>query len=458
MWNATADEWQPVGSGVQATSKVTFDLSKVIGTKWHHGINITWADVIGTWAYLLELTFDPEKSQIEGSIAGVNAPILEKIKGFVFDTVNNTLTVYVDYWHFDVNYIANYAVLTAINPIELHEAMFYLAFNEKSYALSDTRAEAEQIPQLSLVLSDHAADVKRVLESFKGDTAVYDGVAKYVTVNGQTFLTQDEWEARLDAAINWIDEHGHAWISQGSFYIDSFNPEGQVVVLKAFRDPTYPFKPGDWYFGTPTLTKITRVFAPVIEPGAPAQITVKVQGEQPITVSYVISDPATGEVLATGAAENISADTFVINLPADLTSNFKEYAAYELLIIAKSEKVALLDYTRTVLQTTAALTTRLTELQQQLAQQLGQQLGSAVQQAFTQVQTSINALDQKISDLDSKVSQLLGLNVATPEDVNAVKEKVTGLEGAVGTLQALIAVTLVLVLVNIALLFVAKRK
>lgn len=422
VWNATADKWVPVGTGVKATSRAVFDMSKFIGAKWHHGITITWADIIATIAYAWDLAYDPEYSKLEASYARSMRPWLDTIKGIVFDTDHNKLIIYVDYWHFDPNEIAAYASFGFANPVELHAAMFYLAFVEKSYALTDTRSQAEKIPQLSLVLPDHAAAVKAALDKIS-----YDDVAKYVTVGGTVYLTQDEWSARVSALKSWIDQHGHAWVSQGPYYLDKFDKDAQQAVLKAFRDPTYPFKPGDWYLGMPVMPRILDVTfsSEVLSPGDYFNITVTAEGEKPMEVVYIIKDPETGAIMARGTAKNVSATKYVITLDPSITTNFKSYYTYDIMIIARSVKYAQLDFYKTKIPTGPS------KGEMQFLQTLiGRTLGTALQD-----------LSKKVDTIDSKVS---ALEPATPEDVDKVASKVDKLAGTLQLVEILIIVTLII--------------
>src|SRR3712207_7772834 len=45
---------------------------------------------------------------------------------------------------------------------------------------------------------------------------------------------------RYDASIRWIENHGHAVISNGAFYLDNFNVAGGTITINAFRDASYP--------------------------------------------------------------------------------------------------------------------------------------------------------------------------------------------------------------------------
>jgi len=63
VWNTTQNKWVAVGSGLNATSKVTYDLSRFVGTKWHHNATISMADVLYFAASLWEMSLDAQKNE-----------------------------------------------------------------------------------------------------------------------------------------------------------------------------------------------------------------------------------------------------------------------------------------------------------------------------------------------------------------------------------------------------------
>lgn len=407
-WDAETDSWVSAADlgRTSATSKVTFDLSRVIGTKWHHGVEITWADILAWIATLLDITYDPVKSQMEGAIAETNRPIFDTFVAFRVLEDEKKLEVYVNYWHFDPAYIADYVVLSIYNPAELLFAMNVLAFEAKKYAFDETRAKAEKIPQLNLVIAEHAVDVASTLEELAGRFEEFRG---FFTVGDRTFMTEDEWRSRIEAAVRWIETHGHAWISDGPWMLESFDKDAQELVLVAFRDPTYPFKPRDWYFGEPITTTITNVFAPVVSPGEPATITITVAGVPPIHVKYLVRDPITGTVLASGTAELTPAGTYVVRLSAEDTAAFNEYSAYELTLIAYSEEVVLPYELVTALQTGAAVAARLGEVERAIG-------------------ARISEVEEALSGLATQTAQLRELTDALREQLATLQERLGGLE------------------------------
>ena len=481
-WDAVNDRWIHVKPGTNATSKVVFDLSKLIGTKWHHNITITWADVLGYWAEWIDICYDPDKSQLESSIASANKAFFDIIKGIRILPDEKKLEVYIDYWHFDKAYIADMATLSLINPIELVLVQDYLAFTAKTYALDETRSRAEKIPQLNLVLAEHAKDVRAIAEKWLSEGYF---PSNYFTVDGESYMTPDEWKARLNALIRWIDTYNSAWISNGPFKVVVFDKDKQIVKLKAFRDPTYPFTPGTWYFGLPRPVKIVSVGVPVVSPGESATIVITVTGEPPITVKYILRDPVTNKIIASGDAEQIGPTTFQVILPPEVTAELKEYSAYELITIAFSEKVAMPHEVDKTLTTGAAIGKRLGEISErveeisksmsakiaeissrveEVSKTLGEaltasmtelgdtlkaslsELGETLKGPLTAVSEDITTVKNTVTGITSKLDELSG-------KVSEVSESVKGLSGAVTALEAILIVVLILQIIIIALVF-----
>ncbi|MBS7646751.1 MAG: ABC transporter substrate-binding protein [Candidatus Bathyarchaeia archaeon] len=397
LWNATKDEWVAVGSGVKATSKVMFDLSKYIGTKWHHNQAITWADILFSIYQHYELAFDPEKSELESSTSALLAETLPLIKGLRI--VDNTLEVYLDYWHFDVNYIADYADLIGGTPPmgnypwEVLAGMDQVVFVEGTAAYSESAAEARGVPWLSVALNSHAQMVKDAIANF-ASTNFFP--ANVFNVTGTMYATADDAQVRYAAAIQWFTQKGHLVISDGPFYLESFDPAGQSAVLKAFRDPTYPFSKGDWYYGLPTPPEIIRTGVPTVVTGSPASFVVDLSGIPPLYVKYLIKDPITGEILAVGNAESVTATRFVIELSEDFTSKLQP-GLYELTIAAYSEEVAFVTTTKVFFDVLSFPEIPEVNLQPVL---------DAINQLSGQLTSSITSLNNAVSSLTATVNTL----------------------------------------------------
>jgi len=216
MWNATSDIWEDVGTGVTATSKVTFDLSNYIGKKWHDGQTKTWADVLYGIHNIFEISYDATKSAIESSTANTYAVILEPFIGFKIDVANDNLEVYLDFWHFSDDYIADYADMigwqppTGHYPLEVLAAMNIVVFEDQTLMYSDSASDSFGVPWMSVNLKAHAQLVNDAL-----DDLVYAELASTFTAGGTVYATAQDLADRVTAAHAWFAAHDHIVISDG---------------------------------------------------------------------------------------------------------------------------------------------------------------------------------------------------------------------------------------------------
>ncbi|MEZ0290400.1 MAG: ABC transporter substrate-binding protein [Sulfolobales archaeon] len=411
IWDARVGKWVFVPNGTTAISKVSFDMSKLVGTKWHHGITITWGDILAHIAFWFDLVYNSTKATRESAIASVNKPYFDTIKGFRIDEARKVLEVYVDYWHFDPSYIADYAAISIYNPAELLYIQNMLVFDLQKYTFSTTASRKYNLPIINLVLSSHAAAIRDAIS-----LATKVPSSFFTLPDGKSYMTQDEWNARLQALASWIDAHKSAWISDGPFYLDSFDDQGQVAVLKAFRDPTYPFKKGDWYFGQPTPTQILKIETPRLVIGQPFVVNVTVSGVPPLVVKYVVSEVQTGSIVTVGLASNVSPTRFVIQIPTDITTKLRPYYLYQIQILAFSENVALPDVTTISTEAIPASAEQFNEAMQKALQELAsstaQQISSLANSTAQQISAIRSELESRIGALATSLADALG-NVST---------------------------------------------
>ncbi len=339
MWDAEGDRWRQVGAGVQATSKVTFNYSKYFQSKWHHGQPITMADVVYSIYQSYENAYDPNKLKIEFALAATARPYLETFRGFrVLD--DHRLEVYVDFWHFEENLIASYASPSSLSmPWEMLAAMDTLVFEKRRAAYSDTAAARFSVPWISLVVDNDARLVRNVLrDDFLKKQVVPESV---FTIGGQVLVSPQEAQARYQATINWFETYGLLVISSGPFMLTRYDIPAQFAELQAFRDATYPFKPGDWFLGRPELVEIADVQQATVRRGEDVSLHAKLAGPGPLALRYVLVDPAQGTLVTSGQADPVSATSFTIKLDKALTSQLKA-GLYNLFLAASSEEVSIL--------------------------------------------------------------------------------------------------------------------
>ncbi|MDW7977947.1 MAG: ABC transporter substrate-binding protein [Candidatus Caldarchaeum sp.] len=334
VWDAKTKAWTNVASGTRAISKVVFDYSQYTSSKWHHGIPITMADVLYRIYQTYDLAYDDVKSRIEFAIAFTSRPILETFKGFrILD--QNRLEVYVDYWNFEPDYIAEYAeVFGGGMPWELLAVGDDLVFTRRLATYSDTASARFRLDQLNLVLREHVSLVRLSLTDFISKNYF---PANVFTVGGRSYENQQGAVARYRALLNWVNTNNLAVVSNGPFYLAVFDPASQYAELRAFRDPSYPFKPGKWYFGTVDKPRLQKLEGAVVI-GSDSKIALNTAGRGAVSVSYVVRDPATGRVVDSGVGRAVGG-VFEISLTAAKTSQLSP-GFVEITAVVYSDEVA----------------------------------------------------------------------------------------------------------------------
>ena len=288
-WDIDTQRWENVGVGREATSKITFDL--ILGN-WHHEQKMDMNDILYNMYFLQEWgselhegddTYDSEYSPQ----AAQNAKTLVGIKQIDDDTVE----VYVDYWHFDEAEIAAWATPWSSMPWEIVAASEDAVLDGK-VSFSRSGGVSKSVSWLSLLVPNDANIIKEHLTEFKE--------SKYIPPSLQD--SEHDWqyfEGRYDAAIKWIDENKHAIISNGPFYLNNYSPESRTITINSFDSTGYPFDAGKWEkFEQIKFPKITNVEIPnVVDLKKP--LSILVQTTDSSTIHYFISNPK-GETVASG--------------------------------------------------------------------------------------------------------------------------------------------------------------
>ena len=419
-WDANSHRWVYASQlgRTEATSKVVFDLSKLIGTKWHHGINITWADILGYWAELLDIAYNPAKNSIEGSLAARLQQTFRPIIAIRPLINENKLEVYLDYWHFDPNYIADYAVIAPSVPIEIILAEDYLAFVKKTYALSDERAQQENISRINLVIPEDANNITLALQEID-----INNYTSYFTLpDGTRLLDSTEWSNRVAAVQNWVQNHGNAWISDGPFMLVRFDKDNEELELQAFRDPSYPFSASDWVLGVPAPVAINSIHAPpLIEPGKEATIVINATSQYPIHISYVLRDIVTGQVVSSGEANWSITGYAIITFPSTLTSQLRENSPYELIVVAYSDEAAGATEKTVTLYTGTAISRQLNNVLSVIesdidarTQQILDYIDQEIRAILANITASTNMVLEAIQSLNQTCQAVCQVNVSQP--------------------------------------------
>jgi len=349
-WDPYSSEWKAVGDGTTTKSMATY---KALYSKWHNGIPMDKNDLLYSYYFTFEwgtnttkagapdLTVDPDFTPT----VSASLPTLKGIK-FISD---DTFESYVDVWHFDDKEIADYGTLWAAEPWEVTAAEERLVTTGK-VSFSSSGAVEKGVDWLSMVNPQHAAMVRAELQKMKDEQFIPPALKGLVS-------TEDAIK-RYDASMKWISDHNNAVISNGPFYLDSFNAEGQTATIKAFRDSSYPFPQDYWSskFGKPMVASIEGVDTQgPVNIGQPKDIkvSINVAGEpsSDAQVKYLISGD---KGMASGDATPGQDGQFEINLSANQTSQLSP-GANTLKVFATSNKAARLAvFSTPVLATTEA--------------------------------------------------------------------------------------------------------
>ena len=236
IWNPELQKWENVGNNSQATSKVTFDFKF---SNWHNGEKMDLNDILHSLYFTIEWGTQTDESDktFDTEFTPRAAQSIQTIKGInLID--ENTIEMYVDYWHFDKGEIAEWAVLWSVVPWEITSAMEKAVMDGK-VSFSRSGATNKNVNWLSLIIPNDANIIKNNLQEFKEINYIPNSLR-------EENLTSDYYQKRYDASIKWIQNNQHAVISNGPFYLESYSPESRTIKVSAFEDNTYPFKKGMW--------------------------------------------------------------------------------------------------------------------------------------------------------------------------------------------------------------------
>ena len=311
MWNPSSQKWENISSNTFATSKVTFNFEF---SNWHNGKIMDMNDILHSLYFTIEWgtqidekdkTFDteftPRAAQSIQTIIAIN------------EIDQDTIEVYVDYWHFDENEIAEWAAVWSPVPWEITTAMEKAVIDGK-VSFSRSGATSKNVNWLSLIVPNDANIIKEYLKEFKENKFIPNSLK-------QNQIQEQYFEERFDSSINWIEEKKHAVISNGPFYLETYSPESRTILVRAFEDNSYPFEAGTWSkfekMEFPSIKKIN--IEKMIRQGESTQINIETEGVT--SLLYFILDNE-GEIQKSEELEIIE-NQIIIKLTSEDTKKMK---------------------------------------------------------------------------------------------------------------------------------------
>jgi peptide/nickel transport system substrate-binding protein len=469
-WDAESDTWITVGPDVNSTSKIVFDYSKYTqGQKWHHDIEISMADILTYKAMGWDVAEDAEKSVRESALSSSSQGLYNTIKGIVVID-DHTIEVYTDYYHFDVNEIAFFIGAgwhngIGFNPWELMAAQEDVVYEKQLAAFGQQSADLYGVPWLSLILSEHAGLVTDSLEELLAE--------EYYPSNYWT-LGETDWGDGLDnakeryqACIDWYNDKDILWINCGPFILNDFDAEAQYAETIAYRDPTYPFEPGDWYYGRPKVPEVVDVTVPTVTKGIAADIDLTMAGPDNLGATYIITEEATGSLVLKGEAE---ASTTYGELSVPLSSEDTDLldigGRYVLTILGKSPDVAFLSTVTERFVVRDPLIVGLGEDVDQLTGEidalseslgaLSSDLASSITALSDLIGTATGSLAGDLDGLSDDVDDLSSDVGTVAQAVSDTNENVSKLASSSNTLLYAVVATLIIALLGVAAPYLRK--
>jgi peptide/nickel transport system substrate-binding protein len=269
IWDPISQEWINVPKDAQAISKVTFDLEF---SNWHNGQKMDMNDVLHSLYFTIEwgTQTDENDKTVDDEFTPRAAQSVQTYIG-VKQIDEDTIEVYVDYWHFDEGEIADWASLWNTMPWEIFSAIEQAVIDGK-VSISRSGVGSKNINWVSLIIPNDAIVIQSYLDEFKNE--------KFVPAPLKQLESELKYfDDRYSASSEWITKNNHAVISNGPFYLNGYSPESRTITVSAFEDESYPFKAGYWSdFENTAFPKITKVEIPNL-----------IQKEEELTVSLETS-------------------------------------------------------------------------------------------------------------------------------------------------------------------------
>ena len=309
IWDSKSKNWKEVGPNTFAISKATFDLN--FG-EWHNGQKMNMNDIIYSTYFLLEWgsekdendkTFDsdysPQAAQTAKTLVGIK-PI-----------DNDTIEVYTNYWHFDEGEIASWTSPWSSMPWEIMAAMEKTVVDGKS-SFSRSESLTKNVSWLSLIIPNDARMIQSQLEDFKSSNFIPATLTDFEQIT-------DFHIDRYQSSIGWIDQHEHAVISNGPFYLEGYSPDSRSISIKSFDSSGYPLQQGIWndfeHAEFPTIESVD--IEELVQKGMKLDIPVKVTNSSEI--QYFLSN--TQGTVVTSGVQNVHDNHATITIESDEIDN-----------------------------------------------------------------------------------------------------------------------------------------
>ena len=196
-------------------------------------------------------------------------------------------------------------------PWEILAAMEKIVVDGKS-SFSRSESLTKNVNWLSLIIPNDAKMVQVQLENFESSNFIPESLIGFEQV--PNFETD-----RYQASIDWIEQYGHAVISNGPFYLQGYSPDSRSITIKSFDSSGYPLEQGMWkdfeYADFPSIESVQ--IKELVQKGMKLDIPITVKDSTEI--HYFLSNTQ-GEIITSGV-KSVEDNHVNITIGVDETEN-----------------------------------------------------------------------------------------------------------------------------------------
>ena len=226
--------------------------------KWHHGIESSLVDLMYGSVFIANVITKTNENDkyYDSAMAG---RYLSAMDGSVGSVINEdgSFTLYGNYyWPMDMDrQIAIAAVSPKIGnpnrntviPFEINEAIMKMVLEGSKSGNVYTISQDQSLTSIDVKNPTCVSDIKEKLIEMRD--------SQYIPAGIEDFITKEEAVKRYQAAIDFIDKYGHAYISNGPFFISRIDSKANYIELTAFKDYSYTAE----YWIEKLSTKMSRI-------------------------------------------------------------------------------------------------------------------------------------------------------------------------------------------------------
>ena len=325
----TVGELYPDGLTTKTRTTVYYPEGMFDTVKWHDGSPLSVADFVMS----MIMVFDPAKTE-SAIYDEAAAPGTEGYQSH-FRGVRIVSTDPLVIETYDDAFLLDAEVMVSQNQVYPNPtwwpqytygegawhslALGVLAETNGDLAFSTDKAGALEVEWLSMISGPSLEILGGYLDQAESETYI-----PFAATLGD-FISTDEAADRYATLKDFYGKHNHFWVNTGPFVLDKVFPVEGTLTLR--RNEAYPDRADKWArFSAPRIADVELDGAGQVQSGTEAVFDVFVSfNDEPYAnadiseVKYLLFN-ATGDLVASGAAEAVGEGQFQIVLSTDLTS------------------------------------------------------------------------------------------------------------------------------------------